>query len=144
SAHFANVLQKAKELGCNVVATMGGCTRASQQSGKIEDSLQSFENIFSRHAKVAEDNGVKIAFENWPGGHPWPLKINIAISPAAWDRMFDAVPSAALCLEYDPSHLVRLNMDAIAPIARFADRIHHVHAKVTTIKTEVLNEVGYI
>jgi len=144
AAHFQEVLKAAPRLGCDVVATMGGCTAASRESGNIEDSLESFEKIFRRHAKVAQDSGVKIAFENWPGGHPAPLLINIAVSPAAWDKMFDAVPSPAMGLEYDPSHLVRLNIEPIAPIKRFAARIHHVHAKDTTIKTEVLNEVGYI
>jgi sugar phosphate isomerase/epimerase len=123
---------------------MTGCTAASRQSGKIEESLPAFARVFSRHAQTAESHGVKIAFENWPGGHPCPLLINIAVSPAAWEKMFDAVSSPALGLEYDPSHLVRLDMDAIAPMERFAARIHHVHAKDTTIKKAVLNEVGYI
>src|SRR5690606_37252104 len=99
---------------------------------------------FAEAAKIAEDNNVKIAFENWPGGHPAPLFINIAFSPHAWDAMFDAVPSPILGLEYDPSHLVRLEIDYLPLIPRYADRIHHVHAKDTTIKTDVLNQVGHI
>lgn len=144
SEYFRKVIELAPRLGCNVVATMGGANAKSRETGKIEDSLDSFTKVFSEHARVAEANGVNIAFENWPGGHPWPLLINIAISPAAWDKMFDAVPSPTMGLEYDPSHLARLMCDYISPIKRFADRIHHVHAKDTTIKTDVLNEVGYI
>lgn len=142
--YFTRILQNASAFDCKVVATLSGCTAASQQSGKVEDSLNAFKKIFDRHARTAEDCGVKIAFENWPGGHPWPLMKNIAIAPAAWEKMFDAVPSSAIGLEYDPSHLARLHIDYIAPIHRFAARIHHIHAKDTTIKTEVLNEVGYI
>lgn len=144
SRYFRQLIKMAPRLDCHVIATMGGCTARSRETGKIEDSIADFKRIFSEHAKVAEDNNVKIAFENWPGGHPWPLLINIAISPAAWDAMFDAVPSPALGLEYDPSHLVRLQIEYLAPVRRFAERIHHVHAKDTTIKTDVLNEVGYI
>lgn len=144
AAYFRKLLEMAPRLGCNVVATMGGCTAKSRETGKVEESIAAFGQIFREHAKVAEANGVKIAFENWPGGHPWPLLINIAISPAAWDLMFNAVSSPALGLEYDPSHLERLHIDYLAPIKRYAARIHHVHAKDTTIKTEVLNEVGYI
>jgi sugar phosphate isomerase/epimerase len=143
AAYFRSVLETAPRLGCNVVATMGGVTAKSRETGRIAESIPAFTKIFAEHAKVAEANGVKIAFENWPGGHPAPLT-NIAVSPAAWDLMFEAVPSPALGLEYDPSHLARLNIDYIAPIKRFAARIHHVHAKDTTIRTEVLNEVGYI
>ncbi|MDQ3815829.1 MAG: sugar phosphate isomerase/epimerase [Armatimonadota bacterium] len=144
AAYFDQVIQMAPRLDCHVIATMGGATAKTRETGKLEESVAAFQKIFTEHARIAEDNGVKIAFENWPGGHPWPLMINIAISPAAWDMMFDAVPSPALGLEYDPSHLVRLNIDSIAPIQRFAARIHHVHAKDTTIYPDVLNNVGYI
>lgn len=144
AAYFRQVLEMAPRLNCNVVATMGGCTAESAQSGDVSKSIGAFKNIFSEHAQTAEANNVKIAFENWPGGHPWPLMINIAVSPRAWDMMFDAVPSPALGLEYDPSHLERLRIDSIAPIKKYAARIHHVHAKDTTIYPEVLNEVGYI
>jgi sugar phosphate isomerase/epimerase len=141
---FRRVIELAPQLGCNVVATMGGCTKESQQSGDVLKSIPAFQKYFSEAVKVAEDNGVKFAFENWPGGHPWPLMINIAITPQAWDAMFDAVPSPVMGLEYDPSHLVRLNIEYSPLIRRYADRIHHVHAKDTTINTERLNEVGYI
>jgi len=144
SAYFRSLIELAPKLGCNVIATMSGATAKSCGSGRVEDSVDAFKKVFSEHAKTAEDNGVKIAFENWPGGHPAPFFINIAISPYAWDLMFDAVPSLSMGLEYDPSHLARLNIDYIKPIKRFAERIHHVHAKDTTIRTEVLNEVGYI
>jgi sugar phosphate isomerase/epimerase len=142
--YFGRLIEMAPRLGCNVISTMSGATAQSRATGKLDDSIGAFQKTFKVHAKRAEDNGVKIAFENWPGGHPWPLLINIAISPGAWDMMFDAVPSSALGLEYDPSHLVRLNIDYIAPIKRFADRIHHVHTKDTTIKNDVLNNVGYV
>ncbi len=104
AAYFKSALEMAPRLGCNVVATMGGCTAESVQSGDVSKSIPAFKKAFSEHAKVAEANNVKIAFENWPGGHPWPLTVNIAISPAGWDMMFDAVPSPAMGLEYDPSH----------------------------------------
>jgi sugar phosphate isomerase/epimerase len=141
--YFKSLLELAPKLDCSVVATMSGCTNKSRETGRLEDSIDSFQRVFSEHARVAEANGVKIAFENWPGGHPWPLLINIAISPAGWDMMFDAVSSPALGLEYDPSHLARLMIDYIKPIKRYKERIHHVHAKDTTIRTDVLNEVGW-
>lgn len=142
--YFQRVIELAPQLGCSVVATMGGCTQESKDSNDVLLSIPAFQTYFSEIVKVAQDNDVKIAFENWPGGHPAPLMINIAVSPHAWDAMFDAVPSPALGLEYDPSHMVRLNMEYLPAIKRYADRIHHVHAKDTTIDTARLNEVGYI
>ena len=142
--YFQSILKLAPKLNCSVVATMTGCTPESQKSGDISQSLDAFKATWTEHARVAEGNGVKIAFENWPGGHPSPLLINIAVSPRAWEQMFDAVPSPALGLEYDPSHLARLQIDYLAPIRRFVNRIHHVHAKDTTVYPDVLDEVGYI
>lgn len=141
--YFRRIIELAPQLDCGVVATLTGVTTESASSGNPEASLDSFTKIFGEHARVAQDNNVKIAFENWPGAHPFGLIANIAYSPALWGKIFDAVPSNVLGLEYDPSHLARLHMDYLTPIARFADRIHHVHAKDTTIKREVLNEVGY-
>jgi sugar phosphate isomerase/epimerase len=135
---FRAVLEMAPKLGCNVVATMSGAVSANAYgAGDLSKSLDTFETVFSENARVAEANGVKIAFENWPGSP------NCAYSPANWDALFNAVPSEALGLEYDPSHLARLMIDYIKPIKRFGSRIHHVHAKDTTMKTDVLNEVGY-
>ena len=49
--------------------------------------------------------------------------------PEIWKAMFDAVPSRALGLEIDPSHLVFLGIDYIQAIRDFGDRIVHFHAK---------------
>ena len=54
---------------------------------------------------------------------------NMAYSPEIWKAMFEAVPSRALGLEIDPSHLVFLGIDYIQAIQDFGDRIVHVHAK---------------
>lgn len=141
--YFQGIIENVARLNCNVVATCTGCNQAAQQSGKIEDSLDDFREVFSQNAKVAEASGVKIAFENWPGGHPWPLMMNLAFSAANFEKVFDAVSSPVMGLEYDPSHQARLFADAILPISQFAERIHHVHAKDTIIRQEQLDQVGY-
>lgn len=141
--YFHWIIENVGQINCSVVATCTGCNEAAQHSGKMEDSLDDFRAVFSENVAAAEANGVKIAFENWPGGHPWPLIMNLAFSPANWEKLFDAVSSPALGLEYDPSHQARLFADAIAPITQFAERIHHVHAKDTIIRKEQLDQRGY-
>ena len=87
-------------------------------------------------AKAAEDRGVRIAFEPWPGSitgygpYEW---YNSAVTPEMWERLFDAVPSKALGLEYDPSHLLWQQVDYLRAVRDFGDRIYHVHAKDTKI-----------
>jgi len=89
--------------------------------------------------KKATDRGVQVAIENCPhGGH------NIANSPTMWQRMFDAVPSEAIGLQYDPSHLVWQGIDPIAPIHEFASRIYAFHAKDTQLDNEILKREGIL
>ena len=137
--HFTNLIAAAKALEVSVVTTFAG--RDPEKS--IEDNIPGFKKVYKPLAKHAEDQGVKIAFENCPMMHQHPFRgINIAISPEAWDMMFDAVPSMALGLEYDPSHLFWLEIDYIAVIHRFADRIYHVHAKDTEVMAGKLAQQG--
>lgn len=128
--HFEQVFDIAKGLGVNVVSTLAG--RDPKKS--IPDNIPAFKAIFAPIAKRAEDAGIRIAFENWSGlgGFPWH-GTNIAYRPAAWDLMFDAVPSEALGLEFDPSHLHFQHIEYVPLVHRYAKRIYHVHAKDTEI-----------
>lgn len=96
----------------------------------IPDNIPLFKEVWTPTAAMAEDRGLKIAFENCPMFHYFPFRgVNIAYTPRAWDPMFEEVPSPALGLEYDPSHLICLLMDYLQVIYDYGDRIHHVHAK---------------
>lgn len=74
--------------------------------------------------------------DEWPGGK------NLATTPAIWRRMFEAIPSNNFGLNYDPSHFVWQQMDEIAPLRDFADRMIHLHAKDVRLHREKLEEVG--
>jgi sugar phosphate isomerase/epimerase len=76
--------------------------------------------------------------DEWPGGK------NLAISPAVWRRMYEEIPSGSFGLNYDPSHLVWQQMDEVAPIREFADRIFHVHAKDVRVHRDRLDQVGIL
>ena len=39
-------------------------------SVSLEENVARYKRVYSRVAKIAEDYGVKIAFENWPGRRP--------------------------------------------------------------------------
>jgi len=131
----------AKELGTKVVATLtGGAVTES-----ADENLKRFGKVFTVVAKAARDAGMKVAFENWPGcGVAMPLvSRNLARSPMLWAKMFDAVPSKALGLEFDPSHLVRIGCDHMAMLREFADRVYHVHAKDTEMLYDQIAWTGY-
>ena len=92
----------------------------------------------------AEERGVRIGIENCPmlNDNTWPFGLNMAHSPAIWRRMFEAIPSDAFGLNYDPSHLVMQLMDPIAPIREFGSKIFHTHAKDMRVDRHRLDEVG--
>jgi sugar phosphate isomerase/epimerase len=54
------------------------------------------------------------------------------------------LPSKHFGLNYDPSHLVWQQMDYLAPLRDFADRIFHVHAKDVRVDRARLDDVGIL
>ncbi|TWT36329.1 Inosose dehydratase [Posidoniimonas corsicana] len=110
----------------------------------MDENLKLYEQVWPDIVRHAEDQGVRIGIENCPvlNRNTWPFGVNLAHSPAVWRRMFDAIPSASLGLNYDPSHMAMQLMDPIAPLREFADRVLHVHAKDMRVDPDRLNDVG--
>ena len=102
-----------------------------------DENIALFRDLFTPLAAHAEAQGVKLAFENWPRNGTM-----LATTPELWDAMFTAVPSPALGLCYDPSHLFWQGIEYIQPIWDFRDRIFHAHAKDTEILERVRNRYG--
>ncbi|HON67358.1 MAG TPA: sugar phosphate isomerase/epimerase [Phycisphaerae bacterium] len=110
----------------------------------LEASLPRFKQIWSEHARFAADHGVRIAFEHCPMGrfHSPFGGINCICTPAMWDRCFDAVPSDALGLEWDPSHLVCMQIDPVANARRYGSKVFHVHAKDAKVNRDAVARFG--
>lgn len=140
-ARYRTIFAVADILGVEVVAALTG----GVLDDSTDDNLKRFGKLFKPIASSAERAGRKIAFENWPGfGGEMPLRSrNLARSPALWRRMFEAVDSDALGLEFDPSHLVRIGVDHMAALKAFGPRVYHVHAKDTEMLWDSIAEHGY-
>jgi len=111
-------------------------------SNRLAENVAEFRQVFTTLAQYAEDKGVRIAFETAPrgGGHG-----NLAFSPFLWDIIFDAVPSPALGLAFDPSHLIWLF--ACSPeeaVRAYGERIWYVDGKDTVILPERLRHQGIL
>jgi sugar phosphate isomerase/epimerase len=130
----------AEHLGVPVVAGFSG--RAMGED--LEASIPRFKQIWGEHARFAVDHGIKIAFEHCPmGKFNSPFGgINCICTPDMWDRCFDAVPSDALGLEWDPSHLVCMLIDPVVNVKRYGSRILHVHAKDAKVNRDVVERFG--
>jgi sugar phosphate isomerase/epimerase len=95
----------------------------------------------------AEQKGIKIGIENCPmlfTRDEWPGGKNLATTPAIWRRMFTDIPSPNFGLNFDPSHFVWQQIDYIAPLAEFKDRIFHVHAKDARLERKALDDHGVL
>ena len=130
-----NLLEQLMD-ACNemdVAVVTGPGPMGYDPSVSLEKNVERYKKVYSQVAKVAEDNGVKIAFENWPGAGPFAEGASLSITPEAWGLMFDAVPSKQIGLEFDSSHLLWQWIDPFAAFDEFCDRVYVLHAKDTEI-----------
>lgn len=136
-AHLRRVVDAAARLGVGLVCTFAGADRWAP----LAENLDRFRRIWPPLVGYAEERGIRIAIENCPMAfslEQWPGGTNLAYCPAAWDAMFEAIPSAALGLNLDPSHLVWLQVDYERAVRDYGTRILHVHAKDTELRREEL------
>ncbi len=141
--HLKKVISAAALLGVNQVNTFIG----RDPTRPLADNWRVFDERWPGIVGHAESLGVRIGIENCPmffTQDEWPGGKNIAVSPRNWREMFRRIPSRALGLNYDPSHLVWQQIDPVAPLREFADRIYHVHAKDVRVDRHRLNDVGIL
>ncbi len=139
---YRAIFELARLLGVGVVTSMAG----NLPERPYKEGMERFELVFKPIAQAAEDMGLRVAFENWPGmwgDIPWH-SVNLAWSPRNWSEMFTRVPSKALGLEFDPSHLVWQGIDHIQAARDFKDRIYHSHAKDTEMLHHNLRREGIL
>ncbi len=141
--HIQRVIEAAALLEIEVVNTFIG----RDWTKSIEDNWPRFSEVWTPLIAFAEARQVRIGIENCPmlfSADEWPGGKNLAYAPAIWRRMFQEIPSASFGLNYDPSHLIWQQMDAVKPLWEFAERIFHVHAKDARLDQGRLDEVGIL
>jgi len=137
--YLLKVMDLAKRMGVKTIATFAG----RDPSKTVADNMPLYKEVFSRLADEAEKRGVRLAIENCPMMNNKEMRgTNIAFSPEIWAHMFELVPSRAIGLEIDPSHMVWQQIDYIKAIYDFGDRIYHVHAKDMEIVQSKLQTTG--
>lgn len=100
--------------GTNMVSTFAGALEGES----VEAAIPRFKEVFGELTRRAEDRGVKLVIENCPMGGTWDhCTCNIGFNPKAWEMMFDAVPSDALGLEWEPAHQMGQLIEPVAHCA---------------------------
>jgi sugar phosphate isomerase/epimerase len=141
--HIEKVIRAAATLDINQVNTFIGRDPAKS----VDASWPRFLQVWKPLIKLAEDSGVRIGIENCPmyfTKDEWPAGKNLAINPEIWTRMFSDIPSKSFGLNYDPSHFVWQQMDYLAPMREFADKLFHIHAKDVRVDRHRLDRVGIL
>ncbi len=132
---FIHNLEFAHRLGCKFVgAFSGGIPGAS-----FERQAKELAEVFhEKYLPVCEKYDVSMGWENFP------TAVNFATVPAAWDKVFELIPSHHFGMEFDPSHLVRQYIDPYRAVWDIRDRILAIHLKDTEITQPVLQQVGIL
>ena len=141
--HLYRIIETANKLGVPQVNSFIG----RDPSKSVDENWPAFLEIWPPIIDFAEKHNVRIGIENCPmffTNDEWPGGKNLAVSPAIWRRMFDAIPSPNFGLNYDPSHMIWMQMDCVAPMVEFANRLFHVHAKDVRMDRQKLNDVGIL
>ncbi len=139
--HILALIDAAAALGINCVTTFVG--RDKDQT--IEAQWPRFLSTWRPLVQYAQDKGVQIGIENCPmrfTKDEWPGGVNLAISPAVWERMWADIPHENWGLNYDPSHFILQHMDYTLPFRKYPERMMHVHAKDARIDVEQRNHHG--
>lgn len=141
AAGIAKCIEAAPLFGTNLVGGFAGAL----EDRPLPESMPRFKEVWGDLARRAEDKGVKVAFENCEMGGTWERpRFNIAHSPAAWEMMFNEVPSPALGLQWEPCHQLVSLIDPIPQLRKLVTtgKLFHVHGKDATIAWDVLKTSG--
>jgi sugar phosphate isomerase/epimerase len=152
-AYARKTIDACAALGVPVMVTYGGAGHGmwfqgppaisdTHPSNHLAETVELFAAVFGPLSDYAGERGVRIALETAPRGGGYG---NVAHSPFLWDRIFDAVPSPALGLSFDPSHLVWLQVPDIPGVIRtYRDRIVHFDGKDTEVLPTELARQGIL
>ena len=134
----ANVayVKEAASLGAKAMFT---CIIPGDPARKRGENYKLAVECFGPIAHACAAAGTSLAIEGWPG--PAPHLPTICCNPET-TRAFIKDIGKGVGLNYDPSHLIRLQIDHIRFLKEFAPHVRHVHAKDTEVDEEARYELG--
>ena len=149
--NFVDTCKLANKLGIDRVVTFSGCPGDCESAQhpnwvtcpwpeEFSDILiYQWENVlipyWEKAAKIAEDNGVKVAIEMHPGF--------CVYNPETMLCLHNAV-GKSIGANFDPSHLFWQSIDAVSAIRELGPVIYYVHAKDSTVDIENIRKKGVI
>ena len=133
-AHLKKGIDACARLGVDVMCANAGHPHPGMSREQTIE--QHVSKVYAKLAPYAAQKGIKIGLENW-------FATNTQNMPQ-WELLFSLVPDDNFGLNFDPSHLAKLQIDWLAAVDQWGPRIFHTHAKDTEIREHVLARVGHI
>lgn len=125
--------------GASMVTTFAGALEGES----VPAAIPRFKEVFGELCRRAEDKGVRIAVENCAMGGTWHSNTcNIGFNPKCWEMMFDAVPSEAWGLEWEPGHQQVQLIDPLPQLKEWAPKIIHLHGKDASVDMDAVRRYG--
>ena len=136
---WKDCIRHAALFNCDIVSGFTGRLRGKS----IPDSIPRFKEVFSELADLAGEYKVRLAFENCDMGGSWLSgDWNIALTPDAWELIFEAVPHKNVGLQWEPCHQMVKLIDPMPQLDAWKDRIFHSHGKDAIIYHDILAKHG--
>jgi sugar phosphate isomerase/epimerase len=136
---IARMIDSARLFNCDIVSGFAGAIEGKP----LPESMPAFKRVWFDLVKRAQDNGVRIAFENCDMAGTWESPAwNIAHSPAAWEMIFNELPFENVGLEWEPCHQMCSLVDPIPQLRQWVKRIFHLHGKDATIDWNTIGAYG--
>jgi sugar phosphate isomerase/epimerase len=135
---YARTIDACKDFGCDVVIGFAGAF-----DGKpVADAMPEFLKVWKELAKRAQDQGVRIGFENCDmGGWNHSAAWNVMHAPTYWDIAFSELPdNVGLC--WEPAHQLVSLIDPLPQLRKYVKKVWHVHGKDATVFWDVIRTKG--
>lgn len=134
--HLRACIRAAHALGVPYVGTFLG----RDVTKSVPENMNEAERVLPDLVSYAASHDVELIIENcvMEGWHPDGYPGNIAYSPELWEWMIQL----GFKLNWDPSHLMWIGIDAIETILPFAASIAHAQAKDVEIFSAERNRFG--
>ena len=138
-ADLGRLIDAAHLFNCDILAGFTGAVEGKP----LPESMPQFKKVWGELARRAKDKGIRIAFENCDMGGTWESpKWNIAHCPAAWEMIFNEIPSENVGLQWEPCHQMVSLVDPIAQLRAWTKKVFHVHGKDATVAWDVIKTQG--
>lgn len=91
---------------------------------------------YGKLVPALEESDARISIEGYPA--PGAL----CCTPETLRALFKEIPSKAMAINYDPSHLARMGIDHVRFLREFGERVVHMHGKDAELLTDNYYDFG--